>query len=150
MRCRGFSLVEVAISLGIFAFCLLAVMGLFASGLKTEQSSQEEEGASTVLSTLSVALENAYPNTNFAGTYSALPPLSTWNWNPATGGTTNGTFGEYAYWVRIKQGNAAGDARLMTARLEVAWPTNSVQWDNEGHASSVKGTASSSIFFFLK
>lgn len=150
MRRRGFSLVEIAISLGIFAFCLLAVMGLFASGLRTEQSAQDEEGASTALATLSLALENAHANTTPAGTYSPVSPLSTWNWSPTNGGVTQGTLGDYAYWIRIKQGNAGGDARLMTARLEVAWPTNTVQWDSEGRATAAKGTASSSTLFFLK
>lgn len=147
-KSQGFSLVEIAISVGIFAFCLIAVLGLFASGLKTERSSQEEESAASVLASLNLGLENSFRNTN--GTYTAVAPLEGWTWNPSNGATTNGRFGEYAYWVRAQLVNTAGESKLVNARLETAWPPETVQWDSDGHATKVRGTAGSTIFFFLK
>ena len=148
MKSQGFSLVEIAISLGIFAFCLMAVLGLFTSGLKTERSSQEEDGASTTLAGLGLAVENSLSTSN--GKLVTVAPLSGWEWNPQTGAETNGRMGDYSYWVRVRQVNTTGDSRLMNARIEVAWPPDSAQWDTNGHASGVQGSASSSVFFFAK
>jgi type II secretory pathway pseudopilin PulG len=148
MKSKGFSLVEIALSLGIFAFCLLAVMGLFTMGLKTERGSQEEDAASSTLAELGIAVENSTPNTD--GTLSTVAPLDGWKWNPTSGSTTSGILGEYAYWVRVRQVNTTGHSRLMNARLEVAWPPEAATWSSEGQASGVRGSAGSSIFFFAR
>lgn len=150
MKSRGFSLVEIAISLGIFSFCLLAVLGLFTAGLKTERSSQEEDGASSTLASLSLSLENSVSSSS--DTYTTVAPLAGWAWKPAspTGSQTQGQIGEYAYWIRVRQVNVTGDSKLINARLELAWPPDSVQWDGEGHATRARGSASSSLFFFAK
>lgn len=148
MNARAFSLVEIAIALGIFAFCLLAIMGLFTAGLKTEQSSQDEEGASTTLASLGLALENSYAGSN--GTRVAGAPLDSFSWDPSSPTVTSGRLGNYAYWMRIKPVNAAGESRLVNALLEVAWPAESAQWDSDGRCSSARGTAETSLFFFLQ
>jgi Tfp pilus assembly protein PilW len=46
----AFSLVEIVVALGVAAFCLLAVVGLLATGLKTQQSSIQQTTATQVLS----------------------------------------------------------------------------------------------------
>jgi uncharacterized protein (TIGR02598 family) len=47
--CAGFSLVEIVISLGVAAVCLVAVMGLLPIGLKTQQASANQTKANSVL-----------------------------------------------------------------------------------------------------
>ncbi len=46
----GFSLVEVTLSLGIAAFCLVALFGLLPVGLNTSQSASHQTGANGILS----------------------------------------------------------------------------------------------------
>jgi uncharacterized protein (TIGR02598 family) len=46
----GFSLVEVTLALGVAAFCLIAVFGLMAVGLKTQQASVQQTKANTIIS----------------------------------------------------------------------------------------------------
>jgi type II secretory pathway pseudopilin PulG len=46
----SFSLVEVTLALGVAAFCLIAVLGLFPTGLKTQQTSIEQTTANQIIS----------------------------------------------------------------------------------------------------
>ena|SRR5438094_7745403 len=46
----GFSMVEITLALGITAFCLLAVLGLLAAGLQTQQASIQQTTANEVIS----------------------------------------------------------------------------------------------------
>jgi uncharacterized protein (TIGR02598 family) len=46
----AFSLVEVVIALGVTIFCLIALFGLLSVGLRSNQTTIEQGGASTVLS----------------------------------------------------------------------------------------------------
>ncbi len=45
---RGFSLVEVALALGICSFCLVAVMGLLPVGINTNRDTLEQTAAAAV------------------------------------------------------------------------------------------------------
>src|SRR6266480_1416197 len=46
----AFSLVEVALALGVAAFCLIAVLGLLPTGLKTQQTSIQQTTANQIMS----------------------------------------------------------------------------------------------------
>jgi uncharacterized protein (TIGR02598 family) len=46
----AFSLVEVTLALGVAAFCLIAVLGLLATSLKTQQASTQQTTANDVMS----------------------------------------------------------------------------------------------------
>lgn len=52
----GFTLVEVTLALGIAAFCLVALMGLLPTSLKTQQSSIQQTTASQIISEISTFL----------------------------------------------------------------------------------------------
>jgi type II secretory pathway pseudopilin PulG len=45
----AFSLVEVTLALGVAAFCLVAVLGLIPTGLKTQQASTNETTANQII-----------------------------------------------------------------------------------------------------
>jgi uncharacterized protein (TIGR02598 family) len=49
-KAAAFSLVEVTLALGVAAFCLIAVLGLLPTGLKTQQNSIEQTTANTIVS----------------------------------------------------------------------------------------------------
>jgi type II secretory pathway pseudopilin PulG len=48
----AFSLVEVTLALGVAAFCLIVLLGLLPSGLKTQQSSIQQTTANQIISTI--------------------------------------------------------------------------------------------------
>jgi type II secretory pathway pseudopilin PulG len=51
-RAAGFSLVEVTLALGVAAFCLVAVLGLLPTSLKTQQASIQQTTANQIISTI--------------------------------------------------------------------------------------------------
>lgn len=52
----AFSLVELTLALGVAAFCLVAVLGLLPTSLKTQQASIQQTTANQILSTIFAAL----------------------------------------------------------------------------------------------
>src|SRR5437667_8594329 len=51
-KTTAFSLVEVTLALGVAAFCLIAVLGLLPTSLKTQQSSIQQTTANQIISTI--------------------------------------------------------------------------------------------------
>lgn len=51
-KVAAFSLVEVTLALGVAAFCLIAVLGLFPTTLKTQQGSIQQTTANQIISTI--------------------------------------------------------------------------------------------------
>ncbi len=49
----GFALVEVTLALGVAAICLIALMGLLPTCLKTQQSSIQQTTANQIISQIS-------------------------------------------------------------------------------------------------
>jgi type II secretory pathway pseudopilin PulG len=68
----AFSLVEVVLALGVIAFALIAITGLFSFGLKTGQESVQRTHAGN----LAAGLLSMWRATNLAANF-PLPPLST-------------------------------------------------------------------------
>ncbi|PAW78165.1 MAG: hypothetical protein B9S32_08195 [Verrucomicrobia bacterium Tous-C9LFEB] len=64
----GFSLVEVAMALGVVSFALLSLVALLPVGIKTNQISAEETRAAYLLSTLEADLRNTHPQARANGT----------------------------------------------------------------------------------
>jgi type II secretory pathway pseudopilin PulG len=52
----GFSLVEVTLALGVAALCLLVLMGLLPTGVKTQQSSAQQTTANQIISAITAVL----------------------------------------------------------------------------------------------
>jgi type II secretory pathway pseudopilin PulG len=51
-RMAAFSLVEVTLALGVAALCLIAVLGLLPTSLKTQQTSMQQTTANQIISTI--------------------------------------------------------------------------------------------------
>jgi Tfp pilus assembly protein PilV len=74
---RGFSLIEVVIALGICSFAIVAILGMFSVGYRTENEASGEFNAAN-LASLIIAQRRADPlNTNSSGVNPALPALGT-------------------------------------------------------------------------
>lgn len=61
LRAAGFSLVEATLSLGLSAFCLVAIFGLLPLGLKSNQTATEETAATGFLSMVAADLRATPP-----------------------------------------------------------------------------------------
>ena len=92
---RAFSLAEVVLAIAICSFALIAIMGLFATGLRSSRESQEDIQAANLASTL-ISLRAAFPAgditnlPNFAIPYKALTNI----YGPAYGaGASNNYIG---------------------------------------------------------
>ena len=58
-RCRGFSLTEVVLALGIVSFAMVAAVGLLPAGLQVVKNSNDQAAAAQVLASLSDSLRRA-------------------------------------------------------------------------------------------
>ncbi len=126
-RVAAFSLVEVVVALGIFTFALVAIVGLFVTGLNTsKESSDQIQGAN--FASLLISTRRAVPTTvipNFA-----LPPLNA-PYSPggtfltnasgvAADGTTNSA---PAYNLFYQAGtNSTTGSHLALVHVVVWWP----------------------------
>ena len=73
----GFSLVEVALAIGIVGFALLAVVGLLPTGLNSVQNAQEESFEMQSLSAISTSIQAATKATQGSEVvYTALQPFN--------------------------------------------------------------------------
>ncbi len=63
-RTDGFTLAEVALSLAIFSFALLSMLGLLSVGLKTSRKANLQTAASNLLSSIAADIQASLVNTS--------------------------------------------------------------------------------------
>lgn len=144
----AFTLVEVAVSLGIFTFCILAIASLLLSGMSTERHAGEEQGAAALLANLNLSVEYSIHQED--DSYQPLYPLEAWKWYTGTTNVISGTSEGYAYWLKISRVGSSG-IPLINVRTEVAWPADAVSsWDSEGKPSTSQGRIGNNFFFLLR
>jgi type II secretory pathway pseudopilin PulG len=126
---RAFSLVEVVLALGICAFVLVALIGLFSTGLRTGRESEEQVQAANLASQI-LATRLAAPTTssnlnNFAIPLTALTNSYGDVYASSGGlvgldGRTNST---PAYRIICRAGtNAQTGPRLAQVYVMLSWP----------------------------
>jgi type II secretory pathway pseudopilin PulG len=147
----GFSMVEVAVALGVVTFALLTVLALLPMGIKSNQISAEETRAVNILSALEADLRNSHPQARPDGRSAlfgfdlpyAVDAAGNVGFNTAgiTGATTapgdgvstgldeaercvplSGGAPYQASVVYTSAAPAAGSPRSLQARLIVNWP----------------------------
>lgn len=125
---RAFSLVEVVLALGICAFVLVALIGLFSTGLRTGRESEEQVQAANLASQI-VATRLAAPTaTNLADFAIPLSALtnSYADISPSTGtlvGLDGRTNSSPAYRLICRAGtNAQTGPRLAQVYVMLSWP----------------------------
>lgn len=125
---RGFSLVEVVLALGICAFVLVALLGLFSTGLRAGRESEEQVQAANLASQILATRIAAPSDTNLASF--AIPAAALTNAfadiSPSGGGLvgldgrTNST---PAYRIVCRAGtDSETGPRLARVYLMLSWP----------------------------
>lgn len=170
MRTRNaFSLVEVAIALGILGFVVLTVVGLLSVGMKSNQVSLEETRAASLLTMLEADLRNTYPSLNAgkSGFFGLPLPYAT----NADGAIFNPTIssgqfsttgindselpeslmtGRSRYQASVTYLNVppAGSPKPVTARLVINWPgTNTMNATDVVDPNKVRGSVEAIVSF---
>lgn len=148
---RGFSLVEVVIALGLFAFVLLIMLALLPTGIKSNKVSVEDTNAVGILSMIEADLRNTHPSLNSGksqffglplpyalnavGSYTVNSTLST---NTLTSAYTTGVgddggamsisssppphYQATVIYTRVPSLTTSGSLAPVEARLIVNWP----------------------------
>lgn len=165
----AFSLVEVAMALGVIGFVVLAVVGLLSVGMKSNQVSVEETRAALMLTLLEADLRNTHPG--LAAGRSALFQLPLPYATNAAGfqfnaGISSGDFhtqgvdeaenvtdiqsGRPRFQVSVNYLDVPpqGDVRPATARLVVNWPaTNTSHPEDVLNPAKVRGAVEALVTF---
>lgn len=129
----GFSLVEVAIAIGILSFCLIAILGLFPTGMQVMSRTTEEARGMQTLAALAASIRSA-SSTNQVD-YTAAAPFTNLTWQ------VGGSRIDQTFYVteEAQVANSAGDPGVRqsiflslvppvgnfspgTAYVGVAWP----------------------------
>lgn len=150
---RAFSLVEVAIALGIAVFCLLTVVALLPAGLDAVRSSRDEDGAARCLEQIALALRSA--TTTADGQYRASGNYAKLIWTPAKGlGLTQEDLSidgvpaadalDQRLVARVEIAPSSGTPTSQ-ALVSVAWPKHA-KWDA---ASAMWRGAQGSVFMWV-
>ena len=146
---EGFSLVEVALALGIVSFCLIATVALLPHGINQIRISREDSAATRCLDQIAASIRGASVNGNkwvASGTYSNLA------WTVG-GDDVQYTFSDLSS-VGIP-GASPGEARLV-ARVEITPPSDaystgkalvSVAWPSQAgwEVATKKGTIAEGV-----
>lgn len=151
----GFSLIEVAMALGIISFCLIPLLGMVPVGLASIKASREHAGAANCLELIAGSLRQA---TATAGGYQANGAFSNICWS-STGSAvvqmsnisiaglpgTNAGDQRLAAYVEIIPPSTVGAATA--ARISVAWPQRANYDAAAARWSSAQGSISTWLVF---
>jgi uncharacterized protein (TIGR02598 family) len=128
----AFSLIEVVIAIGICSFALIAILGLFTTGLQSTKESEKQIQAADLASTM-ISLKCASPTndisslSNFAiKTYNMTNavfsfPSQTTGYVGTDGQTTN-TAAYAAFRYTYAAGTTASGSGLSQVYLMLSWP----------------------------
>jgi type II secretory pathway pseudopilin PulG len=151
----AFSLVEIVIAIGIAAFCLVAMLGLIPTGLKSVKSATEQTAATAVLQQVVTDLRSTPPGSNISpGLGLALTKVGASASNPgATIGTSGGGITSPFYMSEsgtLKTNKTGLDARygvsltmtnpsdfLTTVQIFVWWPSTAASNNAQGSVETV-------------
>lgn len=157
---KGFSLVEVALSLGVITFCMVALIGLMPVASGTLREADLRSGASDILRRIAAGIRNAAPNAQGRFQMIGLGNLGkiTWGADGQSIAPTNGTLtrhgspapssaSSYAYRLEITPPDSADPASLGHAVIRIAWP-ETADWGG-GKWLNAQGNEESLILFRL-
>jgi type II secretory pathway pseudopilin PulG len=151
----AFSLVEVVIAIGVAAFCLVAMLGLIPTGVKSVKTATEQTVAAALLQEVATDLRNTQPGSNTTpklglsltnnGTATQTPGLSI---GSGSGGITSPFYMSESGIVYTN--NTSMDARygvflnftnqstfITAAQIVVWWPSTSSLTNAQGSIETV-------------
>lgn len=113
---RGFSLVEIVIALGIVAFALLGIVGLFTAGLRAEKDSYEDTKLADIVATVASSLKS--------GQYTNLATPLTFDHegNVADKAGADAPYFSVAFTLPSATLNRPGMTNLQLIRILVSYP----------------------------
>lgn len=142
-RCAGFSLVEVALALGLVSFCLLALVGLLPMGLGTIKTSTNEAAAINCLEQIAGSIRGS--TVQASGTddhhYQASGAYKNLAWslggtefsatlsNLSASGFPDSDTSEQRFTAHIQIKPPADAFSTGTASISVAWPVQAT-WNS--------------------
>lgn len=151
----GFSLVEVALALGILSLCMIPLMGLLPVGLNATKSSREQAGAVVALELIAGSLRQASAiNQDFSanGAYSNIiwqkgsgTEVTMANLSVAGIPTTDAIDQRLAAYVQVRP--PAPGSTATTAQISVAWPKSAVYDAATAKWQNAQGAVSSWLIF---
>jgi uncharacterized protein (TIGR02598 family) len=126
---RAFSLVEVVLALGICAFVLVALLGLFSTGLRASRESEEQVQAANLASQI-LATRRSSATNDIHLPHFAIPASALTNTYADIYGANGGQIGldgrtnsTAAYRIVCRAGtNAVAGARVAQVYLALSWP----------------------------
>jgi Verrucomicrobium spinosum paralogous family TIGR02598 len=130
----AFSLVEVALALGIAAFCLIAIFGLMPVGLQTNRNATSQTAATNITAAV-VADLRATPKANttsaqFGITFGTNPPPLYFD---ASGQFTTSLGANSRYQLNVTWYGTSG---LRYADVKVTWPAAATPTNASGSAET--------------
>lgn len=120
---RGFSLIEVAIAVGIAVFCIIALLGLLPVSLNSVRDASEQTHvtnlARALQSDLTAAQGAASPNYELV-----LTNLSTGTtmFLSEDGGSTSQDRARYRVWLRMSRDSSVNPRAPYTGIIRISWP----------------------------
>jgi type II secretory pathway pseudopilin PulG len=152
----AFSLVEVALAIGIASFCLLAVVGLLPTALASVRVSRQEAGAARCLEQITQAIRAGIKTG--ASEYTAGSPYTNLTWTGTSGSAT--TFGNLSLGglpttavpdqhlvARVEIKPAAADSPARAALVSIAWPNKATWSESQSNWVSAQGSVSTWVVF---
>jgi Tfp pilus assembly protein PilV len=152
----GFSLVEVALALGIVSFCLLAIFGLLAQGMNLNRESRDAAAASRCLEQIAASIRGATASgSNW--TASAGYTNLTWSLGGSAGsqtfsnlnlaGTPSRNLAEARLSAFVELQPPADASSPGSAFVSVAWPAASTWNPARTNWTKSQGSVSTRIIF---
>jgi uncharacterized protein (TIGR02598 family) len=136
----AFSLVEITLTLGVAAFCLLAVFGLVPIGVQTNRNATSQTAAANIMAAV-VADLRATPKTNttsmqFGITFGTNTTLYfDGSGQFATSAVPDSRYQLNVTW-NVANPTAACSAGLPCAYLKVTWPAAAIPANSSGTAET--------------
>lgn len=159
--CRGFSLVEVVLALGLVSFCMLPLLGLLPMGLGTIRDSRNEAAAALALEQIAISIRGARSSEVAPTNYQAQGAYSSLGWTVAPGGgTVSNDFANIStsgiptaiptdaqLAARVQITPPASRISAGAALISVAWPVQAKWNAASGTWSNAQGSVSTWLIF---
>jgi len=150
----GFSLIEIAVAIGIISFSLVSLVGLLPVGLNSIKTAQEQAGGANCLAQIATTIRTA---TMTSGSYQVVGPYAGLSWsepntltNISLGGIPTPTLFDQRLAAHVEIKVQPTTSSPGEAFISVAWP-NRAAWDAVTNKwTNAQGSISTWLIFSLE
>jgi len=123
---EGFTLIEIVIALGIAGFCLVSMLGLIPTGMKSVKTSLQETTATEALAAIATDLRDTQPGSNTTPVYaipipSAISTTTSTNFYLTEAGALT-TSNDFSAQFSVTATLSNSTTFLTTAHIQIYWP----------------------------